>query len=793
MQRKKLDRFTGLTNREVEAVIHETTNCKFLAYFKFTTTKNKIHINNIDFPKEGYVLLRFTKSRWDRWINVKDPTARRFLDFCRRYNVPSTNNWLHKGEYRHIGSTKETQDTWGHYLHAIKFNRDIKVTDYHTVVTLREEKEAEEKENNERSDALREQSDALREKERIEHIVRIADDRIESNRQKRKISDAIATKIDAEEFRARSEAVDNRQQGFERDFRKHTEYVKKTNEEMGNALEDVMSTVGAIGKAGTLNGSHVDNEEKSTEAEYYDQTHLGKKYKMESKMLEIKGNKIGETHYGDIDVYTTMRDAYADPQFKVSEGGILGCTGGIAYLLKGMRTGPKCTVHFTQGFTDAKNKSPDFNTSIQKMTDELENVTLIDLTIKSEADGKKYQHIWVSEDTDSPTLPAKDRSEQIFHKGPGQLKKFREQIQNWFKASCADNADPNNVFVEVIRQAQAANGEPIKMSWTPGMMKHLAHTAKRDCILMFDNGGMNFKVTKKDGTQIITGTYDLKKHGLVTEVKAENAGGELTPDSTINTMEQVVAFVKKYIQTNYPEYGMKNVAVGYTGKWRENGKNRGNYNTLRDVYQTIYIKSEIDEEWINLVSNDDEGMYMGVLMNMFIDEYAGKKSNANGTIPRFSNKVCCEVSSSSGQFFKPVTKRKDQIDLEKLGVMVDAKNVDPKQDEVVKQILEANALKRAPVKDFDHDELIAYIDSLSPKEHYAKALEFLKGTDNAKLDGNGLFQICWSPDAREGLIAQGYGHLIQAVLGERRRLTSRRCLENRPIHMLAKLIQQAQA
>jgi hypothetical protein len=80
----------------------------------------------------------------------------------------------------------------------------------------------------------------------------------------------------------------------------------------------------------------------------------------------------------------------------------------------------------------------------------------------------------------------------------------------------------------------------------------------------------------------------------------------------------------------------------YTGDWRTKRK----LDAQRKIYNKIYTENGIDEKWIKLLNNLDEGVYMGILMDIFIEEHKPK---------RYEHKVCCEVSSSSAQFYQPKT------------------------------------------------------------------------------------------------------------------------------------------
>jgi len=383
--------------------------------------------------------------------------------------------------------------------------------------------------------------------------------------------------------------------------------------------------------------------------------HLGINY----KGLMTRGQNV---HFGDIDVYTVMRDAYTP--FTVKKGGIVAATGGIAYLFTGMRTGVKCDGKLTAGITDGTTESPTFDTTIEDMIKQLDEVTLISLDVVSPKTEKKIQHIWVttkdklSESAKSviAALKKKSKVDTVVHYDA--LDEFRSEIQKWFVSWCENKEDIKNVKCEVIREAQDVDKKPIKMSWTPGKMKQLQTDCGRKCVLMFDNGGMTFKVTKPDGTQIISGSYDKEGFEKIDNITADKfkvhtvktvEQGRLKQNkqsAKIQTMEHVFAHVKKHIEkmnkgSNSTQYGMQNVAVGYTGTWRNKSEGK---EKIKAAFSKIFEDSGIEKDWIMDVRNADEATYMGYLMNDFIEGYASKLNL------KFTDKVCCEVSSSSGQF-----------------------------------------------------------------------------------------------------------------------------------------------
>merc|ERR1712093_822545 len=147
-------------------------------------------------------------------------------------------------------------------------------------------------------------------------------------------------------------------------------------------------------------------------------------------------------------------------------------------------------------------------------------------------------------------------------------------------------------------------------------------------------GGGTFKVTKLDGTQIITGSYD--SGDKVKEVKTKTMNEKkMKKNPDIKTWQDVLDFVSGQAQSVGST--MKNVAVGYTGNWRTDS----GLEDKKMYYKKMFKESGIQEDWILDVSNADEAKYMGLLMNEFIE------GHTKGT---FKTKVCCEVSSTTGQF-----------------------------------------------------------------------------------------------------------------------------------------------
>jgi len=618
------NRTSSHENRNVYGVLSTLTNN--LAYFKFKGG-DRFHIQEIGIPNErnGEVFVTLKSTKKFSWIrnrefsaSLNDVSSKKFLHFCRRHNVPSVGNWLQTAFKKHMGGPDVRKNVSAYYLYALKNYRKQTIVEN----------------NNSGQEWL-----SIFQNTPVSEQTEVPAESPRRNTVWGKSPTPVLSSIKFPDRASRSPMVDQAENNLRMEH-ENTIYTKI----------DAPLPVAEEGA--------VRDDEKKEEEHELPQYKCDEKHR---KLLEkeIKGmttqtvSKKGEMHHGDIDVHTMLAKGYA--HFKIQEGGILGCTGGIAYLFKGMRTGSNCKGKFTQGFTDSLTDKPKFETTIQKMIEEVEKVTLIDLTVSTQ-DGKKYQHVWIGEKTKKSVVkaPQQGKPEQIIHHGRGYLALFKKEIQYWLKNSCVEKADLEKCYIEVIRQAMDVNGKQIKMSWTPGVMKYLEeNTGDRECVLMFDNGGGTFRVTKKNGSPIISGNYAHTLGELSNNVKGVKTidlegdiGTELQVDEGIQTLKEVLDYVARYLKKVYEgKYSMANVGVGYTGTWRSNRK----FDKQRAMYDEIYMANGIDKTWIQVLDNFDEGVYMGFLMDRFIEGHRPKM---------FTNKVCCEVSSTSGQFYRPFTNKR---------------------------------------------------------------------------------------------------------------------------------------
>jgi hypothetical protein len=261
-----------------------------LAYFFKKKNQEKLHIKCIMKPDaDKYILLKTKSTKkkgniQNRWIHLKPTQEKKFLDFCRRYNVASEDDWLQntlslsdiplredKDESTNRQSMLFThKQVWshGHQCYVAENEVNSKATGSY-IFTIRHANAPEKLFLN--TDICQE---AL-------HEFGTKQEEQQTEQERRKGLGKLAGKVT----------------GLGRGLYKLTGEVDDMGTRVGKVEKVAYDNEGAILKV----------NKKVDECALDEQYTLGTdEVKLKSETLTVKGVEIGDTYYGKIDVYKTM-------------------------------------------------------------------------------------------------------------------------------------------------------------------------------------------------------------------------------------------------------------------------------------------------------------------------------------------------------------------------------------------------------------------------------------------------------------------------------------------------------